>query len=104
MFSKILILALILLLCIAYNNYSVWLAPINKKAVLGTNMISWEVIVWAIEMKNIVDICRSVEGHFGLPENSVSLANTLSLNVLNANGIIKDRYSPEEITWARFVV
>jgi len=55
-------------------------------------------------MKNIVDICRSVEGHFGLPENSVSLAKTLSLNFLNANGIIMDRYSPEEMTWVRFLV
>jgi len=55
-------------------------------------------------MKNIVDICRSVEGHFGLPEDSVSLSKTLSLNVLNGNGIIKDAYSPKEVTWARFVL
>jgi len=54
-------------------------------------------------MKNIVDICRSLEEHFGMPENSVSLTNTLSLNILNAKGINKDNYSPKEITWARFV-
>jgi len=97
MFSKLQILALILLLCIADNCRD---APVYLKALQDTHIISWEAIVWAIEMKNIVKICRSVEGHFCLPKNSVSVASTWSLNFLNANG----KYSPKEITWVRFAV
>ena len=40
----------------------------------NTRTISWDVVIWALEAKYIVDICRSVEMHFALDENSVLIA------------------------------
>jgi len=55
-----------------------------------------------MEKKNIVDVCRSFEEHFGLSMYSVSIGFIVSLNHLNANDHVE--YSPKEITLVRFIL